>query len=110
MDISFANLAYIEQQYVLYKQNPESVELSWRAFFEGWEMGGAMGVGGDRVKEAYRRYGHLKADVNPLHAPPDRVKELVGYSEEMEKTYCGVVGVEFEDLIHRPVTLWLGRR
>ena len=34
-----ANLALIEDLYQRYLENPESVEVSWRHFFEGMDFG-----------------------------------------------------------------------
>ena len=77
--------------------------------------------------EAYRTYGHLKAQINPLAAPPSDVAELslanLGFQSSnldksfptcgflpqpeaplseiiaaLEKTYCGAIGVEYMGL------------
>lgn len=74
-----ANIALIEQLYQSYLQDPTSVDLSWRHFFEGIDFGAhlyargtqasATSTGDHRVFqliEQYRRLGHLKAAFNPL--------------------------------------------
>lgn len=71
-----ANVAFIEGLYRDFKNNPESVDPTWRQFFEGYEfaasssLGGATGDDTEAKVEAYinlfRRIGHLGADLNPL--------------------------------------------
>jgi len=84
-DYSYAtlgNLPEIERVYQLYLQDPQSVEPSWRYFFEG--MGFAESSKPQSSKphadlrlfqliEAYRQWGHLKVRCNPisLTAPQD---------------------------------------
>jgi len=54
-----ANLHVIEEKYRLWQENPDSVDLGWSAFFEGFELGnlpelnGAIetGVGGTEATE-----------------------------------------------------------
>jgi 2-oxoglutarate dehydrogenase E1 component len=83
-EISFSNLAYLEEQYQRYRTNPDSLEPSWRHFFEGWELAKSLapasGSSSDikiyHLIEAYRTYGHLKAMINPLVASPSEVREL----------------------------------
>src|ERR1700744_6264289 len=75
---NLANAAFIEQLYASYLQNPESVDLSWRRFFDGMQF-----IAGQSLTpkaqlesadlrlyfliEAYRRFGHQLAHFNPLH-------------------------------------------
>ena len=71
-----ANLEYIDQLYQTYQQDPESVEIEWRRFFEGMEFGmNSPSSSGElsskelsvyQLIRAYREYGHLKADLDPL--------------------------------------------
>ena len=82
-EISFSNLSYLEEQYQKYLATPDSLEPSWKHFFEGWELAQSLapaGVSQDlkifHLIEAYRIYGHLKAHVNPLTPPPAEVREL----------------------------------
>jgi 2-oxoglutarate dehydrogenase E1 component len=86
---SYANLAnavFLEDLYKKYKENPESVDLSWRYFFSGLEFapkegsslvsesGASLGV--FRLIQAYRTYGHKKASFSPLIEEKERIKEL----------------------------------
>lgn len=74
-----ANIEYIEQMYQQFRQNPEAVDHQWKMFFEGVEFaqtlppsesGGKSVSGKDfdvsKLIKAYRDYGHLKADLDPL--------------------------------------------
>jgi 2-oxoglutarate dehydrogenase E1 component len=105
---SFANrgnLDLIEENYRRWETNPESVDGSWRAFFEGFELGntpqrnGAAGAPAsaaeresplqtriDGLVYAYRTLGHTIARVNPLaekrpENPLLTLREL-GFSEK----------------------------
>src|SRR5438270_6011965 len=81
-----ANLELIDQNYSRWQQNPGSVDPSWAAFFEGFELGnlpqknGAAAAAASRqvtresplqtridgLVYAYRTLGHTVARVNPL--------------------------------------------
>src|SRR5262245_51153358 len=86
--MQLANLEHIEAMYALYQENPESVETSWRYFFEVIEFGtfadrfekGKKDEGNLRIFQlidAYRRFGHLSAKSNPLLVgDPPLAKEL----------------------------------
>ena len=85
-----ANAAYIEAAYEAWRQNPESVDATWRAFFQGFTLGnsGAPFSGAQaqasgvrivdsykqaqvgRLINAYRSHGHLQAHIDPLGEPP----------------------------------------
>src|SRR6266568_4577373 len=101
-----ANLELIDQNYRRWQEDPASVDLSWSAFFEGFELGnlpqrnGAAATAAPRtgVREsplqtridglvyAYRTLGHTIARVNPLaekrpENPSLTLREL-GFSEK----------------------------
>ncbi|HYC70910.1 MAG TPA: 2-oxoglutarate dehydrogenase E1 component [Opitutaceae bacterium] len=87
-----ANASVIEEYHQRWLDNPESVDPTWRAFFQGFTLGSngqaptsapaaaaAEGIAQDVVKQsgvyylinAYRAIGHLQAHINPLEpAPP----------------------------------------
>ena len=62
--ISNAHPSYIESLYANYRQNPDSVEEDWRAFFKGFEYGAPEN-------------GHLKPDATPIHAKEFQVLALI---------------------------------
>jgi 2-oxoglutarate dehydrogenase E1 component len=70
--LNLANLNFIEGLYQTYLINPESIELSWRYFFEGVRLSShfeSMPRGECSSKaliEGYRFFGHLAAHCNPL--------------------------------------------
>ncbi len=78
------NAAYIEAQYRLWKQTPDSVSEDWRYFFKGFELAGAVSLqesvrdDGDAAVQSrtdvlvrrYRELGHLLACMDPLSACP----------------------------------------
>lgn len=69
--------AVIEDMYNAYRENPESVDIQWRKFFEGFEFAGKKyGDTGDSMYpdefkvinliNAYRQRGHLFTKTNPV--------------------------------------------
>jgi 2-oxoglutarate dehydrogenase E1 component len=86
-----ANLDLIDAYYARWKESPDSVDATWRAFFEGFELAGTRSVNGanghgvgtagatdhhlrqSRVSSviyAYRTIGHTQAHLDPLHPAP----------------------------------------
>jgi 2-oxoglutarate dehydrogenase E1 component len=78
---SLANLPLIERLYASYLADPQSVDPSWRLFFEGVEFAAGLSRR-EGVKEespdlrvylmiqAYRTFGHLLARFNPIEVRP----------------------------------------
>src|SRR5690349_16580886 len=70
------NLDAIEDAYQRWHHDPESVDPSWRLFFEGFELGAARTAapgfdarsqgGVVRLIYAYRDLGHFLARLDPL--------------------------------------------
>ncbi len=89
-----ANAAVIEAAYAQWLDNPDSVDATWRAFFQGFTFGhsgqplGGAEAAGVRVLDsrkqaqvgrlinAYRAHGHLQAHLDPLSAPPPQHPRL----------------------------------
>ena len=85
-----ANAAVIEAAYQAWQANPDSVDPTWRAFFQGFTLGNgggsltapALADAGvsiiDSLKQShvhyliatYRALGHIEAHVDPLSDPP----------------------------------------
>ena len=82
-----ANAPLVEEYYQRWLDNPESVDPSWRAFFQGFSLGAegkglgvapSAGLAADSLKQAgvhylintYRAIGHTQAHLNPLEAEP----------------------------------------
>lgn len=78
-----ANLEYIESLYQQFKEQPESVDPSWKMFFEGVEFAsdGSFGLSEKELDvyhliTAYRNYGHLEAQLDPLANTPPHSEQL----------------------------------
>jgi 2-oxoglutarate dehydrogenase E1 component len=156
-----ANSDFIEAAYRSWLDNPDSVDPTWRAFFQGFALGnnsgtslsaavGASSANGERVtildslKQAqvhsliyhYRAIGHLQAHLDPLNPAPTPSPRLqlsefglhetdlnehfdVGHYcgggqmqlrellENLTKTYCGHIGVEYIHIQDTEVRRWL---
>ena len=85
---SSANASLVEEYYQRWQENPDSVDPTWRAFFQGFTLGsngqppaaaassGAPVVDSRKQSEVdsllyhYRAIGHTQAHLNPLAGPP----------------------------------------
>ena len=104
------NVGMLEEAYSQYKADRESVEASWRYFFDGLEFamqerGRSAGPSDLRVHHlitSYRVYGHLLAQINPIDAHPvTKVPQLeletLGFEEkELTEGFptCGLLEQE----------------
>jgi len=85
------NADLIERTYEQWKTDPDSVDESWKAFFEGFELGlsiapkpnkGKGGVSASKQMNvssliyAYRSLGHTQAHLDPLSPPPTANPDL----------------------------------
>jgi 2-oxoglutarate dehydrogenase E1 component len=135
--LSAQNVGYIEELFHTFLQNPSAVDPDWRMFFEGMEfakkVGGGAGAGlsGKELRvydliRAYRNYGHMKANLDPLglrvrsfpeldiraHGLEEKdlasafeIGSVVGLKgarlkdiiEKLEAIYCGTLTVDFAD-------------
>lgn len=75
--MQLANVTILEKIHAQFLSDPQSVDASWRYFFEGVEFGGLgqsdkADIRSFYLIEAYRHFGHLKANLNPiaLCSPP----------------------------------------
>lgn len=79
--ISNAEVGYLDQLFQQFKADPQSVDLTWQKFFEGYEFsqqrfeaGAVVSDDPVTIKEtqvrnlifAYRSFGHLKSNTNPV--------------------------------------------
>jgi 2-oxoglutarate dehydrogenase E1 component len=92
-----ANADVIEAAYRLWLDNPDGVDPTWRAFFQGFSLGSNGGPIGEAVEAqgqhapiidslkqshvhyliaAYRAIGHLQAHLDPLSGPPPPLPKL----------------------------------
>ena len=89
------NLDLVQEQYARWNNDPQSVDASWQAFFEGFSLGldsspasggdenaGQLQAGVTRLIDAYRDIGHYLSDLDPLGLSPSREShELLDLSE-----------------------------
>ena len=61
-----ANLDLLEENYRQWRQNPESVDSGWAAFFEGFALGELPERNGAAAKPAEGREGPLQSRVDGL--------------------------------------------
>jgi 2-oxoglutarate dehydrogenase E1 component len=144
------NLDAIEDAYRRWLADPTAVDDSWRLFFEGFELGlrqtpqpagqaSKQQIGVVRIIDAYRRIGHVLAQLDPLSDPPAShpLLELARYglSENdldqtfdtsrftglpratlrallgaLRDTYCRTIGVEYMHIQDGPIRQWLQER
>ena len=88
-----ANADVIDEMYRVWLDNPDSVDPTWRAFFQGFTLGSNGGTPGanagavsviDSLKQshvhyliaAYRAIGHTQAHLDPLSDPPAPTPKL----------------------------------
>ena len=89
-----ANADLLEETYARWREDARSVDATWSAFFEGFELGAAqpwrvgLAAGGGEAAggidgrvagllDAYRTLGHTQAHINPLdEEPPPRNPRL----------------------------------
>ena len=103
-----AHVEMLEKLHEQFLKDPESVEPSWRHFFEGVEFGqyvqqqlpsdgGAVRIA--RLIDAYRTFGHLQAHVNPIAIQPlqtahELTLKALGFEEKelnQEFSTCGLL-------------------
>ena len=80
--ISNAHVAYIDELYQDYKKNPDSVEPSWKTFFDGFDFAitkfgdGENGAGAPEVSVASTDNGHLatKGTIMDMEQLPKEIK------------------------------------
>ena len=110
--VNFSNAEEIERLYQNYLKDPKSVDSSFVDFFKGLAFQGFKGSGdSDETKiqkliEAYRKFGHLKANLNPVALerkdPVDHLSlEKLGFKlDEHEKLFptCGLFSEQLAKL------------
>jgi len=142
------NAKYLEGLYQDYLHGSKDIDEKWKIFFDGYTFGGHHQQGrisADELHEnalvenlisAYREFGHLSAEINPLkksEAPPRNLQldfhhldqlpleqvfhpaDLIVSGEKnlsnilltLKSTYCHSIGVEFRNIHNPEATLWL---
>ncbi len=150
--VSNADVGYLDQLYQAYKKDPSSVDATWQKFFEGYDFSiqrfgenghGAVAEDAITIKEtqvrnlifAYRSFGHLKSNTNPVRERRDHNVNLdhksVGLNdadldvefdvgaeigmgraslkkiiEKLKHVYLGTVGFEYNFIRNDAVRQW----
>lgn len=126
--LSAQNVGYIEDLFQSFLQNPNAIDPDWRMFFEGMEFAKKIGPGSPAVSSkefkvydlirAYRAYGHLKANLDPLALRMRNLPELdlrahgldekdLGASFEIGSV-IGLKGAKLKDIIDRLERIYCG--
>jgi len=131
--IANADPSAIDEMYQQFAQDPESVDLSWRKFFEGFDFaqaqyptkpnGQAVGLSSSKETQVrdliyqYRSLAHLKSDTNPVRQRrPHQVDfspEKFGLSEsDLEESFevgkeVGLGKAKLKDIIHKLKKVYL---
>jgi 2-oxoglutarate dehydrogenase E1 component len=122
--LNAAHTAYFADLYDQYLINPDSVEPSWRAFFQGYDFGSeSYGVDGDTAEavptqmpehvqkefqvvkliDGYRNRGHLFTKTNPVR---DRRK----YEPSLELAHFGLSETDLDDVFNAGEILGIGKQ
>jgi len=116
--ISNADVGYIDELYLRYKQDPSSVDLTWQKFFEGYEFstqqyggnGGGVATDALTIKETqvrtlihmYRSRAHLKSKTNPVRPRRD-------HKVPLDHKYYGLTDADLDAEFDVGVEIGLGR-
>lgn len=117
--ISNADVGYLDQQYQNYKKDPNSVDVTWAKFFEGYDFSQqkygenghtATATDGLTGKEtqvrnlifAYRSFGHLKSKTNP-------VRERRNHNVQLDHTAVGLTDADLDTEFDVGAEIGMGR-
>jgi 2-oxoglutarate dehydrogenase E1 component len=107
---NLSNLTALEQLYETYLKDPQSLDPSWRYFFEGMSFAQKSMPDMPSTKhrespdlrvylliDAYRKFGHLMAKFNPvatteIKEPPELNIEKLGFKKEELETSFPTIG------------------
>lgn len=131
--ITNAHPTYINSMYEQYLKEPQSVEATWRAFFQGFEFsqngnGGVEQVPGGPVNakefqvlsliKAYRNRGHLLSDTNPIRQRRDRhpnlnIEDFGLEADDLDTVFqagqeCGLKNATLQEIIQHMKTVYCG--
>lgn len=127
---------YIEDLYELYLQNPDSVSLEWKKYFQSL---GKDTVSHEQIRQefielakqknsgnttdttntgniasdityAYRSLGHFFAKLDPLGllTPPKNV--MLSEDKKLQEIYCGSIGAEYMHITDQAEVQWIQDR
>ena len=131
--ISNAHPTYINSMYEQYLKEPQSVEATWRAFFQGFEFSQngngsatASDAGPINAKEfqvlslikAFRNRGHLLSTTNPIRERRDRrpnlnIEDFGLEGADLDSVFqagqeCGLKNATLKEIIQHMKTVYCG--
>lgn len=126
------NAAYLEGLYESYLESPDSVDPKWRIYFDSvkgtatevnhsdireafvelakYPQVSGMQSTGENGENAYRKKGHLLADIDPLKLLKKPSFEEAGLDSSLQAfkaTYCGTIGYEYAYIENESRREWL---
>ena len=115
--LNAAHTGYFAQLYDQYLQHPDSVEPSWRAFFQGFDFGIEQGGGAEvsaevpehlqkefkvvQLIDAYRKRGHLFTKTNP-------VRDRRTYTPNLDIANFGLTKEDLSEVFNAGETMGIG--
>lgn len=140
--IDYSNMELVDEMYARYEQDPSSVDDQWRKFFQNTKPQEYKYATTDlgNLIDAYRKYGHLIAKVNPIAVhdasePAELMLENLGFKQQdlnhnfptngildkpqatlseiigtLRKIYCDKIGLEYMDLGNPEIEQWIQER
>lgn len=112
--LSNADVAVFDDLYQKFKNSPDSVDVTWKAFFEGFEFQHADYASGDGISpnthkefkvinliQEYRRRGHLFTKTNP-------VRTRRQYTPSLEITSFGLSDADLDTVFQAGQEVGLG--
>lgn len=147
--LSGENATYLSNLYQQYKRNPDSVDAKWQRVFQDFSPSTSSGSIDEKsivqalqvfkLIQAYREYGHLAANLDPLglqqprelpeldpatygfnthdYDHPIYTDNVLAYGaslrtilEKLKKIYCGTIGIEFMHIQDSIQRSWIQER
>ena len=130
--LSNSDPKYIDDMYKKYVSNPKDVDFSWQKFFEGFDFSNNFSSIGSAQKSllsdeetsvnnlinAYRIFGHLNSDTNPVRVRRDHNVKFDLESFNLNSSHLankfnigyeiGIENAQLKDIISKLETIYLG--
>ena len=107
---SNSDISYIDDLYTKYKLDPQSVDITWQKFFEGFEFAEDNSLESikftessvSRLIQSYRKYGHLNSLTNPVRTRRDHnvrfnIEEFGLSKDDLSQTFSSGAEIGLKD-------------